>query len=238
MHDKDLYARILGIQRPWSVTAVALHLEAGEVPVTVAAERAALRCPTCEQASPGYDARERRWRHLDPCQYRTIVIAQVPRVHCATHGVGQVVVPWAEAGSRFTALFEALVIDWLREASLAAGGRRLQLSWDEGEGILSRAVARGLARRPVARPRRIGVDETSFQKRPEYVTVVCDLERDRVLYVANEPTETSLDQPRQLLRAPGPGRRCRAGGGGPRHVAALHRGDSALRAGRRSQDRV
>lgn len=31
-----------------------------------------------------------------------------------------------------------------------------------------------------------------FQKRHQYVTVVCDLERDRVLHVADEHTEASL----------------------------------------------
>lgn len=192
MRDTDLYARILGIQPPWRVDAVELRLEAGEVEVRVASERAAWRCPTCGQEAPGYDTRERRWRHLDTCQYRTILIADVPRVECAEHGVGQVRVPWAEAGARFTALFEALVIDWLQEASLTAVARQLGLSWDEVDGIMSRAVARGLARRRVESPRKIGVDETSFQKRHEYVTVVSDLEAGRVLYVADEHTEASL----------------------------------------------
>lgn len=57
-------------------------------------------------------------------------------------------------GACFTALFEALVIDWLHEASLAAVARRLQMSWDEVDGIQQRAVVRGLARRPAA-PHRI-----------------------------------------------------------------------------------
>ena len=43
------------------------------------------------------------------------------------------------------------------------------LSWDEVDGIMQRAV-RGLERREVQAPQRIGVDETSFQKRHEYVT--------------------------------------------------------------------
>ena len=153
---------------------------------------ATFACPHCGAAAPGYDARERRWRHLDTCQYRTIVIADVPRVHCATHGVVQVAVPWAEAGARFTALFEALVIDWLHEASLTAVARRLQLSWAEVDGIQQRAVARGLARRAAVCPRRIGVDETAFQKQHEYVTVVCDLDRDTVLHVADDRQEGSL----------------------------------------------
>ena len=192
MRDKDLYAAILGLQPPWHVDEVTLRLEVGEVQVRVASDRAALRCPTCGQAAPGYDTRERRWRHLDTCQYRTIVVAEVPRVQCAQHGVGQIRLPWAEAGSRFTALFEALVLDWLREASLAAVARRLRLSWDEVDGIMRRAVARGLARRQLEPPRRIGVDETSFRRRYEYVTVVCDLDRARVLHVADGHGEASL----------------------------------------------
>lgn len=149
MHDKDIFARILGIQLPWRVTDVTLRIEAGEVPVEVAAESAALRCPTCQGAAPGYDTRTRQWRHLDICQHGTIVKAQVPRVRCATHGVSQVLVPWAENGSRFTALFEALVIDWMQAASVTAVSLRLRLSWDGVDGIMSRAVASGLVRRHV-----------------------------------------------------------------------------------------
>lgn len=94
MRDRDLYARILGIEPPWRVEDVQLNLEAGDVQVRVAAEPAALRCPTCGEARPGYDHRERRWRHLDTCQYRTLLVAAVPRVQCPTHGVIQVALPW------------------------------------------------------------------------------------------------------------------------------------------------
>ena len=192
MRDRELYARLLGIAPPWHVQDVELRLDAGEVQVRLAPDAAAFECPHCRTTAPGYDARERRWRHLDTCQYRTIVSAEVPRVHCATHGVVQIAVPWADAGARFTALFEALVIDWLHEASLAAVARRLRMSWDEVDGIMQRAVARGLARRPAVHPTRIGVDETAFQKHHEYVTVVSDLDAQQVLYVADDRRESSL----------------------------------------------
>ena len=192
MRDRELYARLLGIAAPWHVHEVELRLDEGEVVVRLTPEATAWHCPHCGTAAPGYDTRARRWRHLDTCQYRTIVIAEVPRVECATHGVVQIAVPWAEAGARFTALFEALVIDWLHEASLTAVARRVHLSWDEVDGIQQRAVARGLARRAAIAPQRIGVDETAFQKQHEYVTVVCDLERDTVLHVADDRQEVSL----------------------------------------------
>ena len=175
MQDKDLYAQILGIQRPWVVRAVDLDLPGGEVVVHVQHDRqVALRCPECGAEAPGYDSRERRWRHLDTCQYRTILAAEVPRCKCPEHGVRQVAVPWGETGSRFTALFEAVVIDWLKVTSLAAVSRNMGLTWDQLDGIMQRAVRRGLQRREATPPTALGVDETSFKRRHEYVTVVQD----------------------------------------------------------------
>jgi len=126
-------------------------------------------------------------------QYRTVLIAQVPRVRCDEHGVRQVAVSWAEEGSRFTAMFEALVIDWLHEANFSAVARLLDLSWDQVAGIQGRAVRRGLARRESTAPTRIGIDETSFAKRHEYVTVVHDQIEGVVLYVADGRKRDSID---------------------------------------------
>jgi len=116
----------------------------------------------------------------------------VPRVKCSEHGVVTVTVHWAKPGSGFTALFEALVIDWLKEASVQAVSRRMGLSWNAIDGIMQRAVSRGLARRVDAFPERIGVDETSFRKRHDYVTVVSDQDNSTVLHVADDRTQDSL----------------------------------------------
>jgi transposase len=151
-------------------------------------------CPECGAAKRRYDSRSRRWRHLDTCQFQTILVAEVPRVECAEHGVRQVRVPWGEPGSRFTALFEALVIDWLREASVAGVARHLGLSWTAVAGIMKRAVERGLARREPRLPAHLGVDETSFQKRHEYVTVVLDrVGEGAVVHVADGRGREALD---------------------------------------------
>ena len=194
MRDRELYARILGVGPPWVVGHVDLDEEDGTVEVHVDARRARqLPCPQCGRSCPRYDHRIRRWRHLDTCQFRTILVAEVPRVKCPEHGVHQVQVPWGEEGSRFTSLFEAVAIDWLREASVNAVARRLRLSWEEVAGIQKRAVARGLSRRPALKLRRICVDETSFQKRHEYVTVVSDAETSDVVYVADGRGKESIN---------------------------------------------
>ncbi|MCI0574142.1 MAG: ISL3 family transposase, partial [Myxococcaceae bacterium] len=168
------------------MSGVELRLEGGEVEVFVEhGGEGRLACPECGQPASRYDKRERRWRHLDTCQYRTILVAQVPRVDCAEHGVKTIRVPWAEPGSPFTALYEALVIDWLRSANTRAVARLMGLTWDQVDGVMQRAVQRGLERRELAAPRRVGIDETSFAKRHEYVTVVADNERGVVQHVAD-----------------------------------------------------
>jgi len=161
--DKSLYAAILGVKEPWGVDKVELRLAHGEVHIWVALPPDTLWvCPECLAAAPIHDHREREWRHLDTCQYRTLVHARVPRLTCPTHGIRQVRVPWAEEKSRFTALFEALAIDWLKHAAIATVAERLRLSWDEAAAIQTRAVRRGLQRRAPSAPRHLGIDETSL----------------------------------------------------------------------------
>lgn len=125
-------------------------------------------------------------------QFSTIVEAEVPRVSCLEHGVVQLGVPWAEDSSRYTALFERQVIIWLKDATTAAVARNLKLSWSAVDGIMQRAVARGLARRTVIAPEHLSVDETSFQRRHEYVTVVTDQATGAVVYVADDRTKETL----------------------------------------------
>lgn len=185
MRDRELYAKILGLPEPWVVVDVELDLTGKSVVVRLGrSDGSTLACPECSRICPGYDTQPRRWRHLDTCQFQTVLEADVPRCSCPDHGVRQVRLPWAEPGSRFTAMFERLVIDWMQEAGRSAAARQLGLSWSQADGIMQRAVDRGLARRPEVLTPLLGVDEKSFQGR-EFVTVVCDLDHGTVLHVAD-----------------------------------------------------
>ena len=195
MQDRELYRQILGIEAPWLVERVELKLAEGEVHVYLEhREIASWPCPECGAGCQLYDHQEeRRWRHLDTCQYQTILHARPPRTKCGEHGVRVAKLPWAEPSSRFTALMERLVIDWLRSASQKAVGEQLGLSWDEIHGIMERAVERGLKRREAEPWPLLGVDEKAFRKGHKYFTLVNDLERSRVLYVGEDRTQASLD---------------------------------------------
>jgi transposase len=86
-----------------------------------------------------------------------------------------------------------LAIDWLKVASQKAVGENLGLSWDEIHRIMERAVARGLQRRQAETVKHIGVDEKAFRKGHRYLTLVNDLDRSRVLYVAEDRKQSSMD---------------------------------------------
>jgi transposase len=196
VQDRELYTQILGIRNPWRVDRVELKLEQGEVHVHLAHDaEEQWACPECGLSCSLYDHQtERRWRHLDTCQFRTILHAEPPRSNCPEHGPRAVKLPWAEPGSRFTALFERLAIDWMQAASQQAVADRLGLSWDEIHGIQERAVRRGLDRRKAEPVTRLGVDEKSFTRGHRYFTLVNDLDRGRVLFVAENRTTESLDE--------------------------------------------
>ena len=185
MDFEELVHRGLSLPEPWKIEGAEDDQEAMLVENRVSHEAGTGACPECGKACQQHDTVERRCRHLDMWSYQTWITCRVPNVRCAEHKVRRIDVPWSDGWARFTAQFECVVIDWLKVASMTATARNLGLSRDQVNGIQERAVKRDLARREAISPSKIGVDETSFQKRHEYVTIVTDLDKSRVLYVAD-----------------------------------------------------
>ncbi len=90
-------------------------------------------------------------------------------------------------------MFEALVISWLKDASISGVAELLHLSWTEAAGIQQRAVACGLKRRRKQPLKQIGIDKTSFQKRHDYVKVILDRSRDVVVEVLDDRKAETLE---------------------------------------------
>jgi transposase len=130
---------------------------------------------------------------LDHGSWLTRLQARLPRVACLLHGVRQVAAPWALPGGRCTLAFEKQAIDTLLETDVLGAARLLRISWHEAWGFMDRAVERGMQ----AKKRRIipllGVDEKAVAKRHQYVTLVSDLERGTVDFIADHRKTASLD---------------------------------------------
>jgi transposase len=194
MRDVELYRHLIGLEAPWSVARVNLDIKEQRVDVYAEHTRGAKwPCPVCGVPCPLHDHEpDRTWRHLDSCQFQTVLHARLPRVACEQHGVKQVRVPWAEPLARFTLLFERMAIDVLQETAISAGARLLGLSWDEAHHLMERAVQRGLARRPPGPPREMGVDEKSFGAGQSYATVTYDVENGHVIELSPGRSKAAL----------------------------------------------
>jgi transposase len=195
MRDRELYGTLLGIEPPWEVTDVTMDVAEEAITVRVELRPGAhLPCPACGREDCSIlDRRERTWRHLDTCRFKTFIAAPLPRTQCPACGVKTVAPPWAQEYSRFTMLFERFAIDALQEMSKVGACKLLGITWDEAAGIVDRAVARGLAQRDLSGLRRIGIDEKQVFHGHRYITVVSDLETSTVVWMGEDRTEATLD---------------------------------------------
>lgn len=185
------YSQALGLTEPWKVTGITLDTDAKTLDIEVLFDDRKAKCPECTALCPIHNLRERRsWRHLDMMQFTTTIHAQTPRSDCAEHGVKTILVPWADAHSRFTLLFEYFAIEVLQATTSVTQARSLlHLAWDAVQRIKERAVERGLARRGKddVIPH-VGIDEKSFLKGHHYASLATDLDRGRVLDVVEHRT--------------------------------------------------
>lgn len=189
------YRTLLGLNDSWSVDEVDLNLGASRVLIRLSHVGGKLECPECGDACSRADtAPERRWRHLDTMQFQTEIAASIPRCRCAKCGVKTIAIPWADKHSRFTWMFEVMAIRVLQAAAnVQRAADLLQLSWDRTHSIIKRAVKRGLERRKLEEVRYVGIDEKSFGKGQDYISLMTDLGVHRVLEVVPGRTIESCD---------------------------------------------
>ena len=199
MKDRALnehYQQIIGDTSPWTVSEVRLDVErlVNEVKLALKPDTV-WACPQCKARMHIKEWRTRRWRHLDSCQFKTVLEAAVPLVECAEHGAQTVQVPWAEGSSRFTLFFERFAIQVLEACPAARAGELLRISWDEADGIKQRAVRRGLGRRQLDGLEHVCVDEKAVGRGQDYVTLVTGViaGKPHVLYVGDGRDEAALN---------------------------------------------
>jgi hypothetical protein len=122
----------------------------------------------------GYE--KRQWRHLDTMPCETIIAARVPRVRHEDGHTEMVRVPWARERSRWTLIFEEFAIRVLAHCrSVSRGCALLRLDWSSAQHLMEAAVQRGVERREVAGLRQVGMDEKSFRRGEDYISVPVDL---------------------------------------------------------------
>ena len=145
MTSTEFYRHILGLESPWSVSNVDLDMTANRVVVRVEIDRTTKWFhPETKEPATVHKWNERRWRHLDTCQFETVIEADVPSVKYRDGRIEEVAVPWADRYQRFTKLMEQAV----RRRPFAVRNTRCSISGETGRISLSCMEPRGLQKAP------------------------------------------------------------------------------------------
>jgi transposase len=186
MDQSGLFTAALGLTAPWQVERVEFDQARGRLDLSLVFPRGSrFPCPAkdCAQRDCAiHDTTEKTWRHMDFFQHRAFLHARLPRVSCPTHGVRQVAVPWARAGSGFTLLFEALLLQFaaampVRTVAGMVGEHDTRI-WR----VLDHHVSAARAVADHSQVTRVGMDETAAARGQDYVSIFADMDRRRVLF--------------------------------------------------------
>jgi transposase len=111
--------------------------------------------------------------------------ARVPRVKTKDDNTLQIDVPWAQPGSSFTLLWEAFSLCLLHAgSSLTSAGKVMCVDSRVIGRIVNYYVGMALLNEKIETVEALGIDETSVKKGHNYVTVLTDLDRKKVVAVS------------------------------------------------------
>lgn len=141
------------------------------------------RCSGCGHTCRGYDRqRGRRWRHLDLAGMKFHLRYGTRRVDCPRCGVTVEYVPWADVGSWFTRPFEDHAGYLAQRCDKTTVRKLMRVAWTTVGDIIERVVKRHQRGDLLDGLTHIGVDELSYRRHHEYVTVVVDHLAGRIVW--------------------------------------------------------
>jgi transposase len=205
MRDLDLFQRALGLDEPWQVVGVEFDAAQRRLDLRVDFPKGSrFACAECgREGCPVKDTEEKTWRHLDFFEHHAYLTARVPRVVCEEHGARQVTLPWARERSGFTLLFEALVMALVKEMPVAPVAALIGEHDTRVWRIVHHYVDEAVEAQDLCGMERAGIDDTSFRRGQDYVTVFADLDERRAVYVTQGRDQRTVKQFKGFLESHG-----------------------------------
>ena len=187
METKEIFATLLQLSSDWLVDSISYNESFTKVDIYIRYTKKEGFCTNTGELCPVYDYRkERVWQHLALFQYKTFLHCRIPRVKNSLGKVSSIEIPWADSLKRYSFLFEKHIIDLLKAtfnqtktASLA------NTTFDVVNRIMHSSVERGMLRRTFKKGEIVllGIDEKAFNKGHNYISILVDLENQRIIDV-------------------------------------------------------
>lgn len=182
----QMIAGSLGLTEPWYISGAEFDSDKQQVHIYVDIRKdAELVCPVCGGTAVryGYEPTERVWRHGDCMFYPTFVHCKRPRIKCPNCGIKQVNAPFERKNSRFTLMFEGYAMMILADMPRAKASKVLRCDEKSLASIIRYWVNDAVNSRSLADVEQLAIDETSRLRGHDYVTIVIDAGKRRVIDV-------------------------------------------------------
>lgn len=154
------------------------------------------RCGLCHRRCSIYDTADepRYWRHLTLGRVPIWIRHTMRRANCPVHGATAEWVPWAAHQSFFTLELEELVAYLAQRMDKTAVTHLVGINWRTVGTIVARVVKERLDSRRFDNLYIIGIDEISYRRQHEYVTVIVDHAKHRVVWTGKGKGADTLKQ--------------------------------------------
>lgn len=173
---RDFFNLIMDFGDEWVVTKIETDHRLKHVYIYLEYTLDTYEDPRTLEPAKLYDHNEmREWRHLDIFDYKSYIRCRIPRVLCKDGKVRQISLGWADSHNRHTNHFEIKVINLLKlTKNQSKTAEFLNCSFRVVNRIIHRSTKRGLLRRDKTEYHfeHVSLDEKSFHKGHEYVTVL------------------------------------------------------------------
>jgi len=135
----------------------------------------------------------RTWRHLDILQYKTYIKAKSPRIKDVKGNINTLEPVWGKLSDRHTYSFENRIIDTLLSTkNQTKTSSLLQCSFSMVNRIIHQSTQRGLERRDKdIIYEKLSIDEKSFKKGHNYITVLSNPMTGKIIDVSEKRTKKS-----------------------------------------------
>jgi transposase len=130
-----------------------------------------------------YDTQTKRYRHLNFFQHECFLEVRVPRVQLPDGSVRLIEPEWSGKLNGFTLLFEAMVVFLAQHSTFKFVADLMNISWHRVHAICKKYVELALEREDLSAVTAVAIDETSCRRGHDYLTIVADMTKRRVVHV-------------------------------------------------------
>ena len=152
-------------------------------------------CSICEQPGSIYDTLpERTFKFVPLWAIPVLLLYAMRRVNCQNCGVKVEKVPWAHGKHHLTTSFSRFLAVWARRLPWSEVASVFGTTWSRVYEAVSWVVTWGREHQDLSGITAIGVDEVSYKKGQNYLTVVYQLNEGcrRLLWIGKDRTEETL----------------------------------------------